>query len=125
MTKILAVEDSASNLKLIVLTLEMAGYDVLQAVDANAGLELAHAEHPDLILMDIYLPGKSGFEAAALLKNNAYTRPIPLVALTALVMKGDRENILGAGFDGYIAKPFRYRELWHAVASQLAKRAAH
>ena len=77
MTKILAVEDSASNLKLIVLTLEMAGYDVLQAVDANEGLELAYAEYPDLILMDIYLPGKSGFEAAALLKNNAYTRPTP------------------------------------------------
>lgn len=125
MAKILAVEDSAINLRLTVLALEMAGHSVLQALDADAGLALVHATYPDLILMDIHLPGKNGMEAAALLKNNSCTRPIPIVALTALVMKGDEEYILSAGFDGYLAKPFHYQELWHVVAAQLAKRAAH
>jgi two-component system cell cycle response regulator DivK len=125
MAKVLAIDDSASNLRLTVLMLEMSGYAVLQAIDATSGLALAHAELPDLILMDIILPGMSGLEAVALLKSNSSTRAIPIVALTALAMKGDEEHIRRAGCDGYIAKPLHYQELWRVVAAQLAKRAAH
>lgn len=125
MKKILAIEDNATNLRLTALMLELAGYAVLQAADADAGLALARAEAPDLILMDIHLPGMSGLEAAALLKSDPFTRPIPIIALTALAMNGDEEYIRNAGCDGYIAKPLRYLDLWQVVATQLAKRAAH
>jgi two-component system cell cycle response regulator DivK len=101
--------------------LKSAGYTVLSATDAEAGLALAHAEQPDLILMDIQLPGMDGLEATTLLKQDAATRAIPVIALTALAMKGDEERILAAGCDGYIAKPIRYKEFLAAVAGQLVR----
>jgi two-component system cell cycle response regulator DivK len=120
MAKILVVEDNADNMKLAVFLLEWAGHTVLSATDAEAGLTLARAERPNLILMDIQLPGIDGLEAAALLKRDNATRAIPVIALTALAMKGDEQRILEAGCDGYIAKPLRYREFLAAVAARLA-----
>jgi two-component system cell cycle response regulator DivK len=103
MAKILVVEDNATNLKLAVLLLETAGHTVISAADAEVGLTMARDDQPDLILMDIQLPGMDGLEATALLKGDMVTRHIPVIALTALAMKGDEERIRAAGCDGYIA----------------------
>jgi two-component system cell cycle response regulator DivK len=121
MTKVLIIEDNRTNMTFATFLLESAGYTVLSATDAEAGLALAHAEQPDLILMDIQLPGMDGLEATRLLKQDAATRAIPVIALTALAMKGDEERILAAGCDGYIAKPIRYKEFLAAVAGQLVR----
>ena len=84
-------------------------------VDAETGLTLARAERPDLILMDIQLPGMDGLAATALLKHDPATATIPVIALTAMAMKDDREKSRVAGCDAYIAKPLRYRELYEAI----------
>ena len=117
--KILVVEDNPDNMTLAVLLLESAGHTVLRAIDAEAGLTLARDELPDLILMDIQLPGMDGLEATAFLKRDAATCAIPVIALTALAMKGDEERIRAAGCDGYIAKPIGYKEFLAAVTAQL------
>jgi two-component system cell cycle response regulator DivK len=119
MSTVLVVEDNPANMTLAVFLLESAGYTVLTASDAEAGLALARESQPDLILMDIQLPGIDGLEATALLKGEPATRAIPVVALTALAMKGDEERIRAAGCDGYIAKPIRYREFLAAIATRL------
>jgi two-component system, cell cycle response regulator DivK len=119
MGRILVVEDNASNMTLVTFMLEAGGHTVLGAIDAEAGLTMARAEQPDLILMDIQLPGMDGLQATALLKRDEATRAIPVVALTALAMKGDEERILEAGCDGYIAKPMAYQVVLDAVASFL------
>jgi len=121
MAKILIVEDNPANLKLAIFLLESAGHSVLSARDAEAGLTLARDEHPNLILMDIQLPGMDGLEAIGLLKRDDATRVIPVIALTALAMKGDEERIRAAGCDGYIAKPLRYREFLATIAAQLTR----
>jgi two-component system, cell cycle response regulator DivK len=121
MATILVVEDNTANMTLAVYLLESVGHAVLSATDAEAGLALARAEHPDLILMDIQLPGMDGLEATAQLKGDEATRAIPVIALTALAMKGDEERIRAAGCDGYIAKPMRYKEFLATVAKQLAE----
>jgi two-component system cell cycle response regulator DivK len=100
--------------------LESAGHTVLSATDAEAGLALARTEQPNLILMDIQLPGMDGLQATALLKGDDSTRAIPVIALTALAMKGDEERIRAAGCDGYIAKPMRYQDFLATIATQLA-----
>jgi len=122
MIKILVVEDHPANMKLAVLLLQKAGYIVISAMDAETGLTLAQTEQPDLILMDIQLPGMDGLVATAMLKQNLDTRTIPVIALTALAMKGDDERCRSAGCDGYIAKPLRYQELLAEIKAQLAKR---
>ena len=119
MAKILIVEDNPANLKLATFLLESAGHTVLSAKDAEAGLTLARAELPSLILMDIQLPGMDGLAATALLKSDAVTRDIPVIALTALAMKGDEERIRAAGCDGYIAKPLSYRHFMATVSASL------
>jgi two-component system, cell cycle response regulator DivK len=119
MAKILVVEDNAANLKLATFLLQSAGHTVLSATDAEAGLTLARDEQPNLILMDIQLPGMDGLQATALLKLAAATRAIPVIALTALAMKGDEERIRAAGCDAYIAKPMGYQEFLAAVSAQL------
>ena len=111
MARVLVVEDNAANMTLAVFLLESAGHTVLGATDAEAGLTLARDEQPDLILMDIQLPGMDGLEATALLKRDEATRAIPVIALTALAMKGDEERIRAAGCDGYIAKPLEYQRV--------------
>lgn len=119
MTSVLIVEDNAANMKLVTFLLESAGHTVLTATNAEAGLKLAGAEHPNLILMDIQLPGMDGLEAVLMLKADANTCSIPVIALTALAMPGDEERIRAAGCDGYIAKPIRYQEFLASVARQL------
>jgi two-component system cell cycle response regulator DivK len=116
---VLIIEDNAANMKLAVFLLESAGRTVLTASDAETGLTLARSRRPDLILMDIQLPGMDGLEATVLLKTDASTREIPVIALTALAMKGDEERIRAAGCDSYIAKPLAYREFLSTVAAHL------
>jgi two-component system, cell cycle response regulator DivK len=121
MATILIVEDNAGNMKLATFLLQSAGHTVLAAGDAEAGLTMARNEHPNLILMDIQLPGMDGLEAIGLLKQTDSTRAIPVIALTALTMKGDEERIRAAGCNGYIVKPIRYRDFLNVIASQLAQ----
>ena len=120
MAKILVIEDNPANMRLATFLLRSAGHTVLCGIDAEAGLALARAEHPDLILMDIQLPGMDGLEATGLLKRDDATRAIPVIALTALVMKGDEERIRAAGCDGYIAKPLAYKDFLTVISAQLA-----
>jgi two-component system cell cycle response regulator DivK len=123
MARVLVIEDNVSNMELATFLLESAGHTVLPATDAEAGLATAAAEHPDLVLMDIQLPGMDGLQATALLKASAETSSIPVVALTALAMKGDAERIHAAGCDGYIAKPMAYTEFLATVERFLARTA--
>jgi two-component system, cell cycle response regulator DivK len=120
---VLIVEDNAANMKLATFVLKSAGHSVLSATDAETGLTIARDAQPELILMDIQLPGMDGLEATALLKSDSATRAIPVIALTALAMKGDEERIRAAGCDGYIAKPLAYREFLATISAQLAKSA--
>jgi two-component system, cell cycle response regulator DivK len=119
MAKVLIVEDNPANMKLATFLLQSAGHTVFSATDAEAGLTMARGEQPDLILMDIQLPGMDGLEATALLKRDDATRDIPVIALTALAMKGDEERIRAAGCDGYIAKPLAYRDFLAIISAQL------
>ena len=119
MATVLVIEDNPANMTLAVFLLQSAGHEVLSAVDAEAGLTLARAEQPDLILMDIQLPGMDGLEATVLLKADEATRGIPVIALTALAMKGDEERIRAAGCDGYIGKPMRYKEFLTSIGTYL------
>jgi two-component system cell cycle response regulator DivK len=118
--RVLIVEDNPANMALTAFLLQSAGHSVLRATDAEAGLKLARDEQPDLILMDIQLPGMDGLQATVLLKKDGATRAIPVIALTALAMKGDEERIRAAGCDGYIAKPMGYQEFLATIAAQLA-----
>jgi two-component system cell cycle response regulator DivK len=115
MATVLVVEDNSANLKLITLLLENIGHLVLTARDAETGLTMAAASRPDLILMDVQLPGMDGLAATALLKADPAMRDIPIIALTAMAMKDDQERSELAGCDAYIAKPLRYRELYSAM----------
>lgn len=108
---ILVVEDNERNLKLLRDVLTFAGYDVRAARTAEDGLSMAIEEPPDLVLMDIELPGMDGAEALVRLRESARTARVPVVAVTALAMKQDRERLLGNGFDGYLAKPISVRAL--------------
>lgn len=121
MPKVLIVEDNPANMTLAVFLLNSAGYNVITATDAEAGLGIARAQQPDLILMDIQLPGMDGLQATALLKSDDATRAIPVIALTALAMKGDEERIRAAGCDAYIAKPLAYKEFLATVSALIAK----
>lgn len=119
MRTVLVVEDNPANLKFITLLLEHIGYALLTAGDAETGLTMATSSRPDLILMDVQLPGMDGLTATALLKADPVTRDIPVIALTALAMKTDQERSEVAGCDAYIAKPLRYRELYAAIEQLL------
>jgi two-component system cell cycle response regulator DivK len=119
MAKVLIVEDNPANMTLAVFLLESAGYTVVTAIDAEAGLTLAREQRPDLILMDIQLPGMDGLQATRLLKQDDATREIPVVALTALAMKGDEARIRAAGCDGYIAKPLAYKDFLAVIGARL------
>lgn len=115
MAKILVIEDNAANMKLASLLLRNAGHTVLCALDAETGLTMARVDLPDLILMDIQLPGMDGLAATALLKQDPATAAIPVIALTAMAMKEDEEKSRIAGCDAYIAKPLRYQDLYAAI----------
>jgi two-component system cell cycle response regulator DivK len=119
MASVLIIEDNPANMKLATFLLQAAGHSVTSATDAEAGLTLARDDQPNLILMDIQLPGMDGLEATMLLKGADATRAIPVIALTALAMKGDEERIRAAGCDGYIAKPMHYQDFLSTIATQL------
>src|SRR6187551_2153291 len=121
MARVLIIEDNPTNMTLAIFLLQSVGHTVLNATDAEAGVTLAREEAPDLILMDIQLPGMDGLQATTLLKGDPTTRAIPVIALTALAMKGDEERIRAAGCDGYIAKPMRYREFLTVIGAQLVR----
>ena len=120
MACILVIEDNPSNMQLAVFLLTKEGHEVLQAPDAEEGLRIARQRLPALILMDVQLPGMDGLAATRLLKADAATRHIKIVALTAFAMRGDQEKIEAAGCDSYIAKPIRYKEFLKVVAQLLA-----
>lgn len=122
MGHILIIEDNAANMKLASLLLINVGHTISCAGDAETGLTLARTGKPDLILMDIQLPGMDGLAATAILKQDPLTAAIPIIALTALAMKADQEKSQIAGCDDYIAKPLRYKELYAAIDLQLALR---
>lgn len=119
MTKVLVVDDNIANLKLAAVVLAKAGYEVLTAQDGEAGLMMVEEHKPDLVLMDVQMPGLDGLEATRRLKAKPATAGIPIVALTALAMKGDEERLRAAGYDDYLAKPFHYPELLAKVAAFL------
>jgi two-component system, cell cycle response regulator DivK len=108
---VLIVEDNARNMTLVRDVLGHAGYRTLEASDGEQGVALARSHQPDLILMDIQLPGIDGVEALARLREDPSTAGIPAVALTAFAMKEDRERFLAAGFQDHVEKPLRVREL--------------
>ena len=114
--KILIVEDNPMNMELATDLLEASGYVVIQAGTAEEGVELARAELPDLILMDISLPGMDGLEATGVLKQDPATKDINIVILTAHAMKGDEEKALSAGCAGYITKPIDTRAFSRTVS---------
>jgi two-component system, cell cycle response regulator DivK len=122
MARVLVIEDNPANMKLAALVLRDAGHIVLCAADAEAGLGLARTRVPDLILMDVQLPGIDGLAATALLKKDPATAAIPVIALTALAMKEDEARSKAAGCDAYIAKPLRRRELCAAIDNLLLAR---
>ncbi|HXZ96473.1 MAG TPA: response regulator [Burkholderiales bacterium] len=103
--RVLLVEDNERNLKLLRDLLEVKGYLVVAAMSAEEGLPLAQADPPNLIVMDIGLPGMDGIAALQVLRADARTRSIPVIAVTASVMQPERETIMKAGFDGYMSKP--------------------
>ena len=116
MATVLVVEDNPANMKLTSLLLGHAGHTVLPALDAETGLRIARVQRPDLILMDIQLPGMDGLTATTLLKRDPATASIPVVALRALAMKTDEERSQAAGCDAYLVKPLRYQELYDVIA---------
>ncbi|HEV7427015.1 MAG TPA: response regulator [Thermoanaerobaculia bacterium] len=117
--RILIVDDNATNLKLASDVLAFDGYEILNANDAESAQEIIHRTPPDLILMDIALPGMDGLTLTRLLKADETTRHIVVVALTAFAMKGDDARAREAGCDGYITKPIDTRTLPGAVAGYL------
>lgn len=104
-------------MKLVVKLLEGEGYDVFQAMEAETGLRLAKDELPELIVLDMQLPGMDGLTALGRLKQDELTRDIKVIALTAFAMDGDRESFMKAGCDGYMSKPISYKEFLQMVGS--------
>ena len=103
--RVLLVEDNPANLALMQYLLQASGYSTLTAVDGREGVAVAQRESPDVILMDLQMPIVNGYEAARQVKEDPALRDVPIIAVTAFAMVGDRDKILARGFDGYIAKP--------------------
>ena len=122
MSLILIVEDNDKNLKLVRDVLQVKGFSTIEAGTAEDGVKLAAERNPDLILMDIHLPGMNGIEALKVLRADAATSKIPVIAVTASVMQQDRKLITEAGFDGYVGKPINLKEFLDAVRDILARK---
>lgn len=120
--KILVVEDNKKNRLLLKDILMYYGYEVIEAVNGEEGVRLAIEHKPDLIFMDIQMPVMNGFIAVEALKDNPDTKHIKIVAVTSFAMKGDREKVLKAGFDGYIAKPIDTEQLPEIVKELIGLR---
>ena len=124
MSLILIVEDNEKNLKLVRDVLQVKGYETLEAGTAEEGLKIARERKPALILMDIQLPGMSGIEALKALRAAPATAAIPVVAITASVMQQDRQQIMSAGFNGFIEKPINLRNFLETVQKAMKARTA-
>ena len=118
-SRILIVEDNPRNLKLVRDVLQVKGYFTLEAGTAEEGIRIAAEQQPDLILMDIHLPGMNGIDALRLLRADPATAAIPVIAVTASVMQDDRRMIMEAGFNAYVGKPINLREFLEAVRTAL------
>jgi CheY-like chemotaxis protein len=120
--RILVVEDNEKNMKLFRDVLIATGYRTLEATTGGEAVDLASEHTPDLVLMDIQLPDLDGVEALHRLRADARTQTIPVLALTAQAMHGDRERFLAAGFDGYVSKPVNVRDLLGTVRDHCDRR---
>ena len=109
--RILVVEDNPKNLKLVRDVLRFSGYEVIEATSGEDGVRLAASEEPDLILMDLQLPGIDGAEALRRIRAGERTHAVPVVAVTAFAMDDDRQNAFDSGFTGYVEKPISVRQL--------------
>lgn len=118
MKKVLVVEDNERNMYLISFILEKMGHRVVQADTGEKGVELASLEQPDLILMDIQLPGMDGLETTKIIRRS---RDVPIIAITSFAMSGDRERLLAAGCSGYIEKPINPETIMAEIAAYLDK----
>jgi two-component system cell cycle response regulator DivK len=116
---ILIVEDNEQNQKLAGDVLRFKGFRVLVAETAEIGVPMAQREKPDLVLMDIHLPGMNGIEALAKLRADPETKAIPVFAFTASVMPQDRKEITSAGFDGFLSKPINLKEFLDTIGATL------
>lgn len=123
--RILVVEDNPLNLKLVRDVLTASGYEVVEAQTGEAGVSLAADCAPDLVLMDLQLPGIDGYEALRLIREDPRIAEVPIVALTAFAMREDRERTARAGFDGYLSKPISVRELPAQVGDFLSNGRDH
>lgn len=121
MARLLVVEDNSANMYLVDFLLTQAGFEVLQAVTGEQGVELALTEQPDLTLMDLQLPGIDGFEATKQIRNTDAGKRLVVVALTSFAMSGDREKALEAGCDGYLEKPINPETFIHDVRLFLSR----
>lgn len=119
MSTILYVEDNAQNMRLVRKMLKADGHEMLEALNGMTGIEMTKQHNPDLILMDINLPDIDGMEVTRTIKQNPELADIPIIALTANAMHGDREKFIEAGCDGYLAKPISRRELSNMVSNFL------
>lgn len=119
--RILYVEDNFQNKRLVRKVLSAHGYTVLEADDGQTGIDIAVAEIPDLILMDINIPGIDGIEATRIIKSYEQTAHIPIIALTANAMRGDRERFLSAGCDNYLPKPISTNDLLGVIFAYLGE----
>ena len=120
MSLILIVEDNEKNMKLVRDILQAKGYQTLEAVNAEDGIVLAAEKKPDLVLMDIQLPGMNGIEALKVLRADPTTAHIPVVAITASVMQQDKQQVMDSGFNGFIEKPINLRQFLASVQSVLS-----
>jgi CheY-like chemotaxis protein len=120
--RVLIIEDNLLNLELVTDLLEAKGFVIAQAQTAEEGLRLARLTLPDLILMDLSLPGMDGLAATKVLKSDPATRHLPILALTAHAMRGDEATALEAGCDGYLTKPIDTRTLAQRISALLASR---
>jgi len=121
--RILVVEDNPLNLKLVRDVLQFAGYDVIEAQSGEEGLRVAQQDPPDLVLMDLQLPGIDGTETLRRMREGSLGRDVPVVAVTAFAMAEDRERATLAGFDGFVEKPISVRELPGQVEAFMNRRA--
>jgi CheY-like chemotaxis protein len=122
MAKILIIEDTENNRVLLTRRLKPRGYDIITAEDAEKGMLLVEVERPDLVLMDVGLPGINGWDATRQLKSNPATKHVPVIALTAHAMDGDREKAIAAGCDEYEIKPIDFNRLFEKIDRLLAQR---
>ena len=117
---VLIVEDNPLNMKLFAAMITAQGYRVIEANDGAHGLDLAHQQHPDLIVMDLQLPGMSGIEVTHSLKADSDTRDIPIIATSAYILKGDEETVRASGVDGFMAKPIAISEFLEMIETFMA-----